>query len=100
MFDKPFSAACENNKHPILEVLRGYLTTPCTVLEIGSGTGQHAVFFGAALPQVTWQTSDLPANHAGIRSWLDEAVLPNVRPPLALDVDRTPWATTCDRRSW
>lgn len=93
MFDKPFSAACENNKGPILEVLRRYLTAPATVLEIGSGTGQHSVHFGAALPHVTWQTSDLPANHAGIRAWLDEAGLPNVLPPLKLDVAGGPWET-------
>ena len=93
MFDKPFSAACENNKGPILEVLRRYLTAPATVLEIGSGTGQHSVHFGAALPQVTWQTSDLPANHAGIRAWLDEAGLPNVLPPLQLDVAGGSWET-------
>ena len=93
MFDKPFSAACENNKGPILAVLRRYLTAPATVLEIGSGTGQHSVHFGAALPQVTWQTSDLPANHAGIRAWLDEAGLPNVLPPLQLDVAGGSWET-------
>ena len=93
MFDKAFSAACENNKGPILEVLRRYLTAPATVLEIGSGTGQHSVHFGAALPHVTWQTSDLPANHAGIRAWLDEAGLPNVLPPLQLDVAGGSWET-------
>ena len=93
MFDKPFSTACENNKGPILAVLRRYLTAPATVLEIGSGTGQHSVHFGAALPQVTWQTSDLPANHAGIRAWLDEAGLPNVLPPLKLDVAGGSWET-------
>ena len=93
MIDKPFSAACENNKGPILDVLGRYLTAPGTVLEIGSGTGQHAVHFGAALPGITWQTSDLPANHAGIGGWLAEAGLPNVRPPLALDVEQTPWPT-------
>jgi cyclopropane fatty-acyl-phospholipid synthase-like methyltransferase len=93
VFDKAFSAACENNKGPILEVLRRYLTAPATVLEIGSGTGQHSVHFGAALPQVTWQTSDLPANHAGIRAWLDEAGLPNVLPPLKLDVAGGSWET-------
>ena len=93
MFDKAFSAACENNKGPILKVLRRYLTAPATVLEIGCGTGQHSVHFGAALPQVTWQTSDLPANHAGIRAWLDEAGLPNVLPPLQLDVAGGSWET-------
>ena len=48
------------------------------MLEIASGTGQHAVHFGAALPHLTWQTSELHVNHAGIQAWLDEAQLPNV----------------------
>ena len=89
--EKPWSQACENNKGPILAVLRRYLTDARTVLEIGSGTGQHAVFFAAALPRLVWQCSDLPANHAGIRLWLEEAGLTNVRPPLALDVTAENW---------
>lgn len=59
------------------------------VLEIGSGTGQHAVFFGARLPQLSWQTSDMAANHAGILAWLEEAGLTNVHPPIELDVRET-----------
>jgi len=57
------------------------------VLEIGSGTGQHAVAFAAALPHLEWQTSDLRENLTGIRLWLDEAGLANLPPPLELDVD-------------
>lgn len=56
--DKPFSEACENNKGPILQVLRSAFQDRTAVLEIGSGTGQHAVFFAAALPHLSWQTSD------------------------------------------
>ena len=89
--EKPFSQSCENNKRPILEALRTHLDGLTDVLEIGSGTGQHAVFFGAQMPEVVWQTSDLPDNHAGIRAWIDEAGLANVLPPLALDVMREPW---------
>jgi len=59
---------------------------PGTILEIGSGTGQHAVHFGAELPHLTWQTSDLPENHAGICQWLEVARLQNVLPPITLDV--------------
>jgi SAM-dependent methyltransferase len=92
--EKPWSQACENNKGPILAVLSRYLADARNVLEIGSGTGQHAVFFGAALPRLVWQCSDLPANHAGIRLWLDEAGLSNVRPPLALDVTAEDWGVT------
>ena len=88
--EKPFSESCERNKDPILERLREVLSQPGRILEIGSGTGQHAVHFGAALPHLTWQTSDLPINHPGIQAWLDEAGLPNVLPPITLDVNG-PW---------
>lgn len=89
--DKPFSQACENNKEPILAVLRRHLGDVRDVLEIGSGTGQHAVFFAAQLPHLIWQTSDLPANHDGIQAWIRSARLGNVHPPLALDVGVQPW---------
>lgn len=83
---KPFSESCERNKEPILAVLREHFAAASRVLEIGSGTGQHAVHFAAQLPQLTWQTADLPANHEGIRLWIEEAALPNVLPPLELDM--------------
>ncbi|MEK7839608.1 MAG: DUF938 domain-containing protein, partial [Pseudomonadota bacterium] len=58
-----------------------------TVLEIGSGTGQHAVFFATTLPDLIWQASDCRENLAGIQAWLDEAALPNTPPPIELDVN-------------
>jgi cyclopropane fatty-acyl-phospholipid synthase-like methyltransferase len=61
------------------------------VLEIGSGTGQHAVYFAPELPHLVWQTADVAQHHAGIRVWLEEAALPNVLPPLALDVNQPDW---------
>lgn len=88
---KPFSQACENNKDPILEVIKEVFTSPQTVLEIGSGTGQHAIYFAEQLPHLQWQTSDRLENHQGIQSWLEEASLPNVHPPLPLDVTQQPW---------
>lgn len=94
--EKPFSEACENNKGPILEVLREAFSDRSAVLEIGSGTGQHAVHFAAALPHLRWQTSDLVAHHAGIRLWLQEAGLPNLQPPLALDVTQPQWPSGFD----
>jgi hypothetical protein len=91
---KPFSEACERNQEPILEQLRD-LFAPCrSVLEIGSGTGQHAVFVGGQLPHLIWQTSDLLENHAGIRTWVAEANLENVKPPVLLDVTDEPWPVT------
>jgi len=88
---KPFSEACEQNRQPILEVLRVELAGCRDVLEIGSGTGQHAVFFGTQFPHIRWQTSDVAGAHAGIRAWLDEAQLDNVLPPLPLDVCSDDW---------
>ncbi len=88
---KPFSEACERNQEPILDVLRQVFADRRRVLEIGSGTGQHAVFFGAGLPQLAWQTSDVPDNHPGILAWLEQACLPNVLPPLALDINSADW---------
>ena len=88
---KPYSEACEKNQSAILEVLQGALSRQHHVLEIASGTAQHAVHFGRALPHLTWQTSELPQNHAGIRAWLDEAALPNVLAPVALDVTDAHW---------
>lgn len=87
MTDKAFSAACERNREPILAVLREHFRDRTRVLEVGSGTGQHAVHFAAGLPHLVWQTSDLPASHDSIRAWLEEAQLPNALPPLALDVN-------------
>ncbi len=91
MMTKPFSEACAENQTPILAVIEPLFRGCANVLEIGSGTGQHAVHFAAQLPHLVWHTSDVAAHHAGIQMWLDEAGLANVRPPLRLDVVRDPW---------
>lgn len=88
---KPYSESCEQNQQPILDVLREEFADSSKVLEIASGTGQHAVFFGRALPHLSWHTSELAQNHAGIQAWLDEAQLPNVRAPVAIDVNAAAW---------
>ena len=88
---KPFSPASERNRIPIINLLRPVFAEIESVLEIGSGTGQHAVFFGAQMPHLTWQTSDLPENHPAIRMWVKEAALSNVLPPLVLDVGADQW---------
>lgn len=88
--EKPFSPSCERNRDPILDVLRGHLRSTRHVLEIGSGTGQHAVHFAAAMPWLTWQCSDDAGNLAGITQWLDEAGLANTPPPIALQAAAGP----------
>lgn len=89
--ERPFSPSCERNQAPILAVLREAFARRQRVLEIGSGTGQHAVHFAAALPHLVWQTSDRIENHAGIQAWLNDAALPNLRAPLTLDVNQRDW---------
>ena len=88
--DKPFSQACENNKQPILNVIKTYFTTG-TVLEIGSGTGQHARYFAEHLPEIFWQTSDRIDNHLGINAWCDDYTQDNLGRPLQLDVNQIHW---------
>lgn len=83
---KQFSPSCERNQAPILAVLQDVLPATGTVLEIGSGSGQHAAYFAARLPQLTWQPTDLPENFPSIRAWAAEAALPNLRDPVALDL--------------
>ena len=84
---RPFAPSCERNQGPILDVLRRHFGNTRRVLEIGSGTGQHAVHFAAAMPWLAWQCSDRADNLPGIAQWLDGAALANTPPGIALDVD-------------
>ncbi len=94
---KPFSQACQNNRVPILAVLERVFQGVSNVLEIGSGTGQHAVYMAKHLPHVMWQTSDLVENHSGINQWIKEFPADNIRLPLSLDVTAADWAALqCD----
>ena len=89
--DKPYSAASERNRGPILEVLQRHFGSRTRVLEIGSGTGQHAVHFAAVMPWLQWQASDRRENLPGIALWRDETRLPNLPAPIELDVAVGPW---------
>jgi len=93
---KPFSQACENNKAPILEQLRVLFSSVHSVLEIGTGTGQHAVFFARHLPHIEWLTSDLKNNHDGIKLWLDENPLKNIKPPVEFRICQHNWPIQAD----
>ena len=86
----PFSQACENNKQPILEILQQELQDFNHVLEVGSGTGQHSVYFAPRLTHLTWQTSDVSAHHATINAWHTAYPAPNVYAPLAFDLEVDP----------
>jgi hypothetical protein len=98
---RPFSEACERNRDPILAVLRRVLKECRKVLEIGSGTGQHAAYFAPALPHLAWQASDVAAHLPGIREWGVEPIELDVDgawPPV--DADAAFTANTCHIMSW
>jgi cyclopropane fatty-acyl-phospholipid synthase-like methyltransferase len=88
---KPYSTSCDENRDPILSVIQPILADCSQILEIGTGTGQHAVYFAQKLPHLTWYTSDCVENHDGIRIWLDEAGLDNTRGPIDLNVSTSQW---------
>ena len=89
----PYSQACENNKRPILDILIKEFTDCHKILEVGSGTGQHAVYFAANLPHIQWQTSDVNDNHSVINQWLSAYPAENLQPPIALDLRRPIYLT-------
>ena len=88
----PFSQACENNKLPILEVIRELLADRQSLLEIGGGTGQHAVFFAEQLAHLTWQSTDIPANVTSLNLRIKHAGLPNLPEATPLDVNDEAWS--------
>jgi SAM-dependent methyltransferase len=87
----PYSDACDRNKGPILEVLRQAFAGCRHVLEIGSGTGQHAVHFAIAMPWLVWQPSELPDAMPGLRRRIFSEGPSNLRAPVVVDVTQPPW---------
>ncbi|MFB9134025.1 DUF938 domain-containing protein [Vibrio olivae] len=88
---KQFSEACERNKYPILTHLKSHFRTARRVLEIGSGTGQHAAHFATHLPHLVWHTSDMPNNHLSIRTYVREKALTNLVEPIEFTVGIDAW---------
>ena len=84
--EKPFSPSCERNKDPILSAIRPFLLNRTRVLEVGSGTGQHAVYFAGKMPWLNWQCSELKENLSGLEMWITEAELSNLPAPINLDI--------------
>lgn len=89
--NKPYADSCDRNRDPILGVIAPLLADKQAVLEVGSGTGQHAIYFATRMPHLVWHISDRNENHEAIKLWLDEAELDNVRSPIELDVLRGEW---------
>jgi len=88
---KPYSESCDQNQDPILSIISPALSSASSVLEIGSGTGQHAIYFAEKMPHLVWYTSDCPPYLEGINMWLSDVGLSNVRPPFELDVTASTW---------
>ena len=86
-----YSEACERNKAPILKILKEVLSDCHRMLEIGSGTGQHAVYFAKNLPHLIWQPSDLDENLPSIKERIDLEGTDNLMAPIELDVSKRPW---------
>ena len=98
---KPFSEASERNRAPILAVLKRVFADRRHVLEIGSGTGQHAAYFAPELPHLVWQASDVAENLPGIREWVSDPLELNVDEPWPkIDADAVFSANTCHIMSW
>lgn len=91
MLNKPFAQSCEENKSVILKELSTLFSNSKNVLEIGSGTGQHAVFFAKHLPHLNWQPSELDENIKGIKCWMEEPALNNISEPKIIDVANDEW---------
>ncbi len=91
MKDLSFAPASERNKHPILEQLKQWLPVRGRLLEIGSGTGQHAVFFSAAIEGLQWQSSERQSELPGLRARLAREGNERTPPPICLDVLSDPW---------
>lgn len=91
MNDLPFAPACERNKGPILEILRAHLPERGELLELGAGTGQHAVYFAAGLPGWQWRPTELPDRLTGLAARIEREGGGNLAAPEALDILNGPW---------
>lgn len=93
--EKPFAPSCERNQQVIFDVLKSIIKPgDKNILELGSGTGQHAVFMAPQLPALTWHTSELLGNHTGIKQWLAESDAQNIQPPLHYQAGTTAFPNT------
>ena len=86
--NKPFSESCIQNQQPILQIIQNYFKLSGDVLEIGSGTGQHAVFFAEQCAHLNWHPSDVEAHLSGIQMWLNESQASNLKPAIAFNINQ------------
>ncbi|WP_069471718.1 DUF938 domain-containing protein [Candidatus Marithrix sp. Canyon 246] len=88
---KPYSESCDQNRDPILNIIQPLFANAKNILEIGSGTGQHAVYFAEKMPDLIWHPSDQAQYIDGIKMWINESELSNLASPLTLNVTQTEW---------
>jgi len=84
--DKYHAESTKRNRSPILEILKKEIKGSKKILEIGSGTGQHAVYFTKKMPRISWQTSDRSINHEPIKYWIKRSNLKNLILPLDIEI--------------
>lgn len=94
MKNLPITEACLRNQAPIAEALKSMLTQEINVLEIGSGTGQHAVFICKQMPHLIWQPSEMPERVQEVEAWREAEALSNILPTKTIDVLQTDWTLT------
>lgn len=87
--EKPYAVSCDRNSEPILEVLKSYLPDCQSLLELGAGTGQHAIFMAPHFKSLTWTLADMEDRHEGIRLWLKDFPRANVQGPLEYEAGKT-----------
>lgn len=89
VMNKPMSPSCERNREPILKVLKDFITpNDRRLLEVGSGTGQHAVYFAPSFPYLEWHPTDKADTIKGIKHWMQEAHIPNIMAPVRLEIGK------------
>jgi cyclopropane fatty-acyl-phospholipid synthase-like methyltransferase len=88
--EKPHAPSCDKNRKPLLDCLWPLLKDKINLLEVGSGTGQHAVFMAPKLPHLTWTISDVKDRHRGMSLWLREEPILNIKGPLLYEVGKVP----------
>jgi len=91
MSQRPYAESCDENKQVIFDVIKNIFSEPGRLLEIGSGTGQHAVYFTRQLPHIIWQPSDIEDQIVGIKLWMEEVDHNRIQPPVVLDVSNGLW---------
>jgi len=89
--NRPYAESCDENKQPILDVLKEVFCDSGKLLEIGSGTGQHAVYFSEHLPHLSWQPTEMEDQLAGIKLWMQDTAHDRIQSPCILDVSDESW---------